>query len=950
MFKITKNSLAVSLSVAMLATMVTIPQVASAATSTQLSGLDRYKTSLEIVQAGWEKDSSENVIIASGENKNMADSLAAAPLAYKMGEAPILLTKTDSIPAGVLTELERLGVTKITIVGGDNAVSPEVEAELKATGVTVERVSGADRFETSLEIAKAAFGTNATEVVIANGLASSDALSVSAIAAYKSMPVLLVNNRTGLTAEQKAYIAGTTVYAVGGTTVLSESVVGNATRLSGANRYETNAAILAKFAPDYSKIFLAKGTDANLVDALVGSAYAAKGNNPIVLVDAQDGINAKLVTEVTNNISANSEIVRLGGKVTTSAADAVEAMKSQELAVESVIATNSKTIEVTFTNAIDPETLKSAGVDVIKVTPGTNAVASGNITHTLSTDGKTLTLKADDFFKGDYTVAVPFETVKGISGEYVNPINKVITVNDITAPVLASVTTTIKSTLDNVKLITLTFNEDIKTLDNVKINGVNYSPELADNKATVAVDLDATKAYDVTVVNATDAVGNLSDIQTAPLAITVDNIAPSITSVVATGENTLKVTVSKALESDILSITGKIGSYNTDVIDSVVVNPDNNKEYVVTLNNSYLFKNGNTDTVTLTIAKEVLVDTIGNMNAAAITKTVAIAKDATAPAVMKVENTVEAGKVTGFTVTYNEAVQTIDSSKVSVVNSNGEIKAFSAIATAAVGDKDTQVVFTLEDGVAVEKYGFDFAEGFVTDIAITPNKSAKSAFIVDVTDAATPVETAFTIADATIASNVITVDFDAKVKATGTGSALNPASYQINGTVLPSNTVIEFSGAITDPNYQKEVVITLPDGFVKDNDTKAIFRVVGVQTLDNKVSNAFIKLVEVTDNTAPEAKSFVATELTTITVTYSEAIEDIATSDVTDEVKLFDNTGASVEITGSTVIEGKLVLTVDDSSDVAKLTTVVVDESGSDIPNIMDATGNIQKSGLTINK
>ncbi|MGK0469398.1 cell wall-binding repeat-containing protein, partial [Clostridium sp.] len=274
MFNNTRNSLSISLSVAMLATMVTIPQVASAATSTQLSGLDRYKTSLEIVQAGWEKDSSDNVIIASGENKNMADSLAAAPLAYKMGEAPILLTKTDAIPDGVLEELARLGVKKVTIVGGTSAVSGVVESELKATGVTVERVSGADRFETSLEIAKAAFGTTSTEVVVANGLASADALSVSAIAANKGMPILLVNNRTGLTAEQKAYIAGNTVYAVGGTTVLSEAIVGNATRLSGANRYETNAAILAKFAPDYSKIFLAKGTNANLVDALVGSAYA----------------------------------------------------------------------------------------------------------------------------------------------------------------------------------------------------------------------------------------------------------------------------------------------------------------------------------------------------------------------------------------------------------------------------------------------------------------------------------------------------------------------------------------------------------------------------------------------------------------------------------------------------------------------------------------------------
>ncbi|MGH4120711.1 cell wall-binding repeat-containing protein [Clostridium sp.] len=348
----TTKLLASSLSVALLATMVTIPAAAATA-SKQLSGLNRYETSLAIVQDGWEKNSSANVVIASGETKNMADALSAAPLAYKMGEAPILLTKSDAIPAGVLEELVRLGVKKVTIVGGTGAVSAAVEAKIKATGVTVERVSGVNRFETSLAIAKAAFKIAPTHVVLANGLASADALSVSAIAAKKEMPILLVNNKTGLTQEQKDYIAGKTVYAIGGTSVISDAVAGTATRLSGANRYETNAAILAKFAPDYSKIFLAKGTDANLVDSLVGSAYAAKGNNPVVLVDVKNGINAKLITEVTKNIKADSKIVRLGGMVTEATANAVEAMKLGVVSVNAVSAIGTKTVKVTFNKAVD---------------------------------------------------------------------------------------------------------------------------------------------------------------------------------------------------------------------------------------------------------------------------------------------------------------------------------------------------------------------------------------------------------------------------------------------------------------------------------------------------------------------------------------------------------------------------------------------------------------------
>ena len=214
-------------------------------------------------------------------------------------------------------------------------------------------------------------------------------------------------------------------------------------------------------------------------------------------------------------------------------------------------------------------------------------------------------------------------------------------------------------------------------------------------------------------------------------------------------------------------------------------------------------------------------------------------------------------------------------------------------------------------------------------------------------DAAAPVETSFTIDGATSVNNVITVDFGEKVKATGTGSALNAASYEVNGTVLPSNTEVAFAKNADGSIDQSKVVITLPAGFVSTDDTKAIFRVTGVQTLDNKVNNSFIESVEVKDNTAPEATSFAATDLKEITVTYSEALAAFASVDVTDEVKLVDTNGASVAITAATVVDGKLVLTVADSSAVSALTTVETTTADADIK---DAAGVAQKSGLTVNK
>ncbi|MCZ8536636.1 S-layer homology domain-containing protein [Paenisporosarcina quisquiliarum] len=620
--------------------------------------------------------------------------------------------------------------------------------------------------------------------------------------------------------------------------------------------------------------------------------------------------------------------------------------------VVDVKAENAKTITVTFNNAIDAKTLQNSNkVDLITVVSGDKAANPGTITQSLSADGKTLTLDATTFFKGDYTVKVPYELIKDVNGKFVSPVNQKITVDDKSAPVLESATATVADTKNNIKKITLTFDENIESIDTVKIGGLNYPATYSGNTATVDVDLDATKSYDVTVVNATDVVNNIKDVQVVKLALTVDNIAPSVTSVVATGENTATVTVDKALKNNNLVVTGKVGAFATNIVTSAVVNPKNNKEYFVTFNAAYLFKNGNTDAVTLTVAKEALEDSLGNKNTSEITKSVVLTKDAVAPSVSKVTSTTKDGKVTGFTVTFSEKVQTLDASKVKVVNSKGEILSYPSVASAAINAEDaTKVDFTFDANLKADKYSFEFAEGFVKDLSLAQNKNTVYSFTVDKSSTTAPVETAFTIAGTTTVanSNVITVDFGAKVKATGTGSALNPASYQLNGTSLPTNAEVKFAGNVGDASYQTIVNITLPEGFVVNNDDKAIFRVTGVQTLDNKVNNPYTALVAVKDNASPEAKSFVATDLTKLTVTYSEAVALVAgNSSITDEIQLFDSKGAYIAITGSEVTNGKLVLTVADATAVTKLTTVKVDPTAADIK---DVNGNVQKSALTLTK
>ncbi|MGE7664790.1 S-layer homology domain-containing protein [Ureibacillus composti] len=688
----------------------------------------------------------------------------------------------------------------------------------------------------------------------------------------------------------------------------------------------------------------------SLVEVAGDTSDVSVGDIEKVSADYRDEVLALKALGITKpaNFNPTGKVTRGQFASFLNATIKVDAEEAQvTTAVTAVNAINAKTIEVEFNNAVDKET-----INAITLVAGKDALNAGTVTKELSEDGKTLTLKAEKIFKGEYTVGVPFETVKDVNGEFVSPTNSKVTVDDQTAPVLTAATSTIKDTKDGVKSITLTFDEEVKSIDTVKINGTNYSASVNGNEATVTVDLDATKSYDVTVVNATDFAGNVKEVQVASLNVTIDDVAPSIVDVKAVGENQVKVTVDDVLAND-FTVSAKVGTFNANIVTKVEKTDE--KEYTVTLNKEYLYKNGNSDKVTLTVAKDVLADALGNKNAEEITKTVVVSKDVTAPEVVKVETSKTDGKVSSFAVTYDEEVAVANQNLegIKVVNSKGEILSASNVVSKVEvkADDAKTVVFSLKD-VETEKYSFELAKGFVVDKALTPNESAKYSFDVNVTKDGQPVETSFNIAGVEVADNVITVDFGTKVKATGTGSALNPSAYQLNGDTLPSNTEIAFAKD-NGATVQSKVVITLPAGFVKANDDKAMFRVNAVQSLDDKVSNQFSKLIEVKDNTAPVAQSFVVTDLKEITVTYSEAIQVKDTpevellDEVKDEISLVDSKGAAIAITAVEVTkDGELVLTLEkDATEVASLVTLETQTA-----NITDENGVAQEAKVTVKK
>ena len=98
------------------------------------------------------------------------DSLAASPFAQVIG-APIIFVKPDEIPEVDYEILRRMnGKGRIYIIGGIEAVSPAVEAELSQYAGTVVRLGGETRYETSIKIAQEMLDlTDSSLVISVNG-------------------------------------------------------------------------------------------------------------------------------------------------------------------------------------------------------------------------------------------------------------------------------------------------------------------------------------------------------------------------------------------------------------------------------------------------------------------------------------------------------------------------------------------------------------------------------------------------------------------------------------------------------------------------------------------------------------------------------------------------------------------------------------------------------------
>jgi len=287
----------------------------------RLAGLDRYRTAAEVALEGWPKGA-DTVLLASGEN--WPDALAATPLSAKL-DAPILLTNSSALSTVTAGALRTLDPDEIVILGGPGAVDEDVEEMVRdamTPDPTIRRLAGMDRYETATLIA-AEVGVPASGLAfLASGENYPDALSISSIAGMELAPILLTRLSSLPDATQAFLTEGSRpaseVVIVGGTGVVSEDTEEelrgwlSVERLCGANRYETNLAVLNAYW-DTGAVEPLVATANDFPDALVAGTLASKRGQPIVLA-GRGYMPAKIREMIMNAPWRFGEPTFIGGK------------------------------------------------------------------------------------------------------------------------------------------------------------------------------------------------------------------------------------------------------------------------------------------------------------------------------------------------------------------------------------------------------------------------------------------------------------------------------------------------------------------------------------------------------------------------------------------------------------------------------------------------------------
>lgn len=208
-------------------------------TLVRIFGSDRCQTAVNIGQRiiddrareGTNNTVSDTIILSTG--LDYPDALSAAPFAGQNG-LPILFTEQNTLNSYTRQALIDWSIKKVIITGGTGVISEQIESILRdELGITVLRLSGLDRYLTSLEIVKyfegyleGNSGVGYKNAALVTGEDFPDALAGASLAAKGKYPILLAS-KDKISREVSEYLKGMNlekIYIYGGKGAITDEV------------------------------------------------------------------------------------------------------------------------------------------------------------------------------------------------------------------------------------------------------------------------------------------------------------------------------------------------------------------------------------------------------------------------------------------------------------------------------------------------------------------------------------------------------------------------------------------------------------------------------------------------------------------------------------------------------------------------------------------------------
>ncbi|MGD0256045.1 MAG: cell wall-binding repeat-containing protein [Acidimicrobiales bacterium] len=282
----------------------------------RIYGTDAIGTSIAVSQAEFPTAGSARAVVLA-RSDFFSDALAGGPLAAKMG-GPLLITPgaslSPSLDSRVQGEIERVlpaGDT-VYILGGNLALSPNIDSALQGLGYVTQRVAGADEYATAVDVAEQL--SNPSTIFEATGLDFPDALSAVPVAIARDGAILLTDGsiQAPETASYLAAHPSDTRYAIGGP-LAAYSADPTATPVYGQDLYGTSAAVASTFFA--SATVFGAATGVNFPDALSGGVFmgtrATEG--PMLLVQPSGPLSASVASYLSDAASTLTQGYLFGG-------------------------------------------------------------------------------------------------------------------------------------------------------------------------------------------------------------------------------------------------------------------------------------------------------------------------------------------------------------------------------------------------------------------------------------------------------------------------------------------------------------------------------------------------------------------------------------------------------------------------------------------------------------